>query len=155
MSIAQGLRRTLGVAAATTALALAGAGAVQAVPYPQPAPVSPEDYLVGDAVYFSMGELSCSIKANGDTGCDFPGGQRLSSAPFLSVPDLVIDVPWLPAHPEFGLTGQHGRAGSRQLGSDAKIGYAGATCSTGFHGSWTCTAKGHSFSGWSGNVTFS
>lgn len=152
------LRTMLGITAAVAALALGAAGHAAAVPYPEPTVVDPNDYKDGDSVYFSLGNgQNCVIRPNGDVGCDFPQGLVLTipGFPFRpTVTDLAINIDWLPAHPEFH---SWGRAGSKELPKNqdapggSTITYAGATCLVGgFHGSWSCKSKGHSFGGGGG-----
>jgi hypothetical protein len=152
-------RRNLGRAlgAAAVALSLTSFGIANALPNPYAVtPVDPGAYLVGDTVYFSTGNLTnCAIHVNGDVGCDL--GQPTPLDGFvipISVTDLAINVPFLPAHPEFGLTGPHGRPGSPQLGIwdnggwlAASVSYAGATCEApgNGRGALSCTSKGHRF----------
>ncbi|MBF6192631.1 MULTISPECIES: hypothetical protein [Nocardia] len=67
----------------------------------------------------------------------------------FTVYDLAIDLPFLPAHPTFGLTGPHGRADSPPI--EGTLTNGGASCTGGGRGALLCTSKGHSFSfGWSG-----
>ncbi|MGV9674870.1 hypothetical protein ACWDSJ_06295 [Nocardia sp. NPDC003482] len=109
---------------------------------------APAQAVDNDTVYFSYAGSNCSIHANGDVGCDIPGGTNLYG---IQVPDLAIDLPFLPAHPTFGLTGPHGIAGSPQISGTLTNG--GASCTGGGRGALYCTSKGHSFSfGWSGTT---
>lgn len=118
--------------------------------------LNPNDYKIGDTVYFNAGYAQCSIKPDGTTGCDIAAGiaRWLNIIP---VTDLAIDVAFLPAHPTFGLFGPYGRSDSRPLPNTAygsTISYAGATCIAGGRGGIKCTSKGHSFAfGWSGTTT--
>lgn len=151
--------RTIAVGAAAAAgLALGCVGPASAIPYPSPVSVNPDDFRIGDSVYFDLGYgQSCVIRPNGDVGCDFPQGLLLttSSSPFRpTVNDLAIDNPSLPAHPEFHQQGRPDSAplrSSNDTGGGFTITYVGATCSVGgFHGSWGCQSKGHSFGGGGG-----
>ncbi|MBF6175801.1 hypothetical protein [Nocardia blacklockiae] len=120
-------------------------------------------------IYFAAGSTNCSIDSNGTVGCDFAVPQRLSYrisdnvyTPAIPVTQVVIDIGWLPAHPGFG--GTHTLPGGNPPLSQVATGqgtwgsyidYAGAHCESGFHGSFTCSSKGHSWSDWSGNLTAS
>ncbi len=120
--------------------------------------VDPTPYLVNGTAYFSVGSVNCDIQSNGDVGCDIPAGIA-KWYDVIPVTDLAIDLPFLPAHPTFGLLGPHGRPGSLGLPASygdagSSITYAGATCSGGGRGGIYCTSKGHSFAfGWSGTQT--
>lgn len=111
-------------------------------------------------VYFSMGSFQCAISSDGAVGCDTSpklmsikiGGSYLP-IPF-QVSQVVINVPWAPAHPGFAagtpytLPGGNPDISTVATGHDmwgSSVSYAGATCSTGFHGSVSCEAKGHSW----------
>ncbi|MQY20651.1 hypothetical protein [Nocardia macrotermitis] len=114
-------------------------------------------------VYFSMnsGSFQCAISPDGSVGCDTSakmmsmkiGGGNLM-LPFR-VSQVVIDVPWAPAHPGFAAGAVYTRSGGNPdistlaTGHDMwgpSITYAGATCAEGFHGSVSCQSKGHSWS---------
>ncbi len=159
------IRALIGGSLAAVAISMFGAGAATAAPEISPTAgtvLNPADYLVGDTVYFSAGYANCSMHPNGDVGCDInPGVANLYGIP---INNLAIDLPFLPAHPTFGLTGPLGRPGSRSIdpgpaadGYDygGTINYGGASCSGGGRGAITCYSKGHSFNfGWSGtNLT--
>ncbi|TSD99208.1 hypothetical protein FOS14_12640 [Skermania sp. ID1734] len=154
------------VTAAAGAVLLAGAATASALPNPyEPVPVDPNQYLVGDTAYFDLGDgTECAIYPTGNVGCAFPQpiALTITGSPVRPmVTNLVIDVPWLPAHPEPGFTG---RSGSRQLGvpvtdangntigwRGAEISYAGASCGNGGErGGWGCSSKGHHFGGGNG-----
>lgn len=148
------IRKAFSVAVTVAAVSLGSVGIAGAIPDPYaPVPVNPNNYLVGDTVYFSVGGDNCAIHPNGDVGCDFASSERLNGFIFpIPVNDLAIDIPFLPAHPEFGLTGPHGRPGSPSITVDAaghwqagSITYGGATCQAGYRGAWGCTSKGHGF----------
>ncbi|MBY8861341.1 hypothetical protein K7711_33035 [Nocardia sp. CA2R105] len=146
-------RTFVGVAVAAVAVSMAGTAGANAAP----PSVDVTPYLVGTTAYFSVDGANCSIESNGDVGCDIPAGMA-KWYNVIPVTDLAIDLPVLPAHPTFGLFGQHGRAGSPVLpegdGYGSTISYAGATCSGGGRGAISCSSKGHSFSfGWSGTQT--
>ncbi|WP_019926825.1 hypothetical protein [Nocardia sp. BMG111209] len=147
------VRGILGAAVAATGLAVAGGAVAGASPLrATDLQVDPGPYLVGDTAYFSAGSADCAIHADGSVGCDMPAGVA-RWYDILPVTDLAIDIPFLPAHPEWV---RHGRPGSPSLPSDANgydstISYAGASCNGGGRGAISCTSKGHSFSfGWSG-----
>ncbi|MEC3958851.1 hypothetical protein VMT65_37850 [Nocardia sp. CDC153] len=144
-----------GAALAVAAVSISGSGTASA----DTVVANPADYLVGDTVYFSYGNLAnCAMRPNGDVGCDITNGTMNWYG--LQVSNISIDVAILPAHPALGPLGQHGRPGSPQLsgggptpgsnspyGSDATLTYGGATCSgSGFRSEVTCTSKGHQFS---------
>ncbi|WP_157172431.1 hypothetical protein [Nocardia pneumoniae] len=138
-------RTLLGSVVAAAAVSMAGSAVAAAAPT-QIANQDPAEYLVGDTVYFAYASSNCAIRPNGDVGCDIPFGTNLYGFPIY---DLAIDLPFLPAHPTFGLVGAHGRPGSQPIAGT--INYAGASCTGGGRGALTCTSKGHSFSfGWSG-----
>ncbi len=157
------IRTLIGGTIAAVALSMAGGAVATAAPATTATAataVNPADYLVGDTVYFSIGSVNCSMHTNGDVGCDIPAG--IANFYGLPITNLAIDLPFLPAHPTFGLTGPLGRPDSRSLdvgpaadGYDygGVINYGGATCSGGGRGAITCSSKGHSFSfGWSGTT---
>ncbi|WP_157170837.1 hypothetical protein [Nocardia araoensis] len=107
---------------------------------------TPAQTVDDGTVYFSYASSNCSIHSNGDVGCDIPFGTNLFG---FTVYDLAIDLPFLPAHPTFGLTGSHGVPGSPPIAGTLTNG--GASCTGGGRGALLCTSKGHSFSfGWSG-----
>ncbi|MVU78622.1 hypothetical protein GPX89_15370 [Nocardia sp. ET3-3] len=147
------MRAFAAMACAAAALSLVGTGTGTATADA----VNPGDYMIGDTVYFNAGPAQCSIKSDGTTGCDIaPGIAKWLN--IIPVTDLAIDVPFLPAHPTFGVFGHYGRADANTLpqgdGYGSTITYAGATCSGGGRGAIQCTAKGHSFNfGWSGTTT--
>ena len=140
----------MGVVAATATLSTAFAGAADATP--------------NGTVYFSAQGFNCSITGDGTVGCDltsparfsFLFGQTYVPLPF-PVREVLIDVPWAPAHPGLGIGTPHTRPGGNPdistfgttTGSGATRGpavfHAGAVCSVGFHGSFGCTSKGHHF----------
>ncbi|MBY8864073.1 hypothetical protein K7711_46975 [Nocardia sp. CA2R105] len=144
------MRAFVGAAAAAAAMSMLGVTTAHADA------VNPNDYMIGDTVYFNVGYAQCSIKPDGTTGCDIAPGiaKWLGIVP---VSDLAIDVAFLPAHPTFGLLGPYGRSDAKSLPNSefsSTISYAGATCSGGGRGGVGCTSKGHSFSfGWSGTTT--
>ncbi|MEV6767588.1 hypothetical protein AB0N05_03045 [Nocardia sp. NPDC051030] len=142
-------RTLLGAAVAAVAVMFAGNGVAAADSW-----VDPADYMVGDTVYFAGSMGGCTIRPNGDVGCDLNGTGSFYGIP---APDLVIDVAFLPAHPTFGLFGRYARPGARSLPWDNEppydreitslISYAGATCVniTGRYASIACDSKGHYF----------
>lgn len=155
------MRAVIAGSVAAIAISMAGGAVAGAEPFVAangPTVQNPADFLVGDTVYFNAGYANCSIHPNGDVGCDIsPGIATLFGVPINNV---AIDLPFLPAHPTFGLTGPLGRAGSRPFdpgpsvdGYDygGVITYGGATCSAGGRGAVQCSSKGHTFNfGWSG-----
>lgn len=145
------MRAFAGMAVAAAAISMVGASTANADA------VNPNDYMIGDTVYFNTGPAQCSIKSDGTAGCDIaPGIAKWLN--MIPVTDLAIDVPFLPAHPTFGVFGPYGRSDASTLpqgnGYGSTISYAGATCSGGGRGAIQCNSKGHSFSfGWSGTTT--
>ncbi|QIS08744.1 hypothetical protein [Nocardia arthritidis] len=120
-----------------------------------------------DTVYFSYGpEVNCAITGDGTVGCDVtpsrypsvPVGNTYLPLPFIPVAQVVIDQPWLPAHPgeapgAFTLPGGNPAMSDVKTGegyASIRVDHAGATCvSTGGHYSGpglSCSSKGHSFS---------
>lgn len=135
------------------ATALAAPAGAQEINFEPPA-VDPGPYLVGDTAYFSVGSWNCSIRPNSDVGCDLPGGAFMSQVPFAPrVYDVAIDLPFLPAHPTFGIGGPQGRDGSPQL--TGTLHHAGVKCTFGFKGVFSCHSKGHSFALWPPTLTVS
>ncbi|MEU7632690.1 hypothetical protein AB0C34_22300 [Nocardia sp. NPDC049220] len=144
------MRRVVGVVATAALAPILLSATAQADPGP---------------VYFSVGSINCAIAADGTVGCDFGYPTRLqySFLPFpFSVNDIVIDQPWLPAHPTFGsgaaFTLPDGnpsldsvKTGSGQWGPF--IEYAGSRCAAGFHGSFGCQSKGRAFTAYSGTIS--
>ncbi|MGW4715134.1 hypothetical protein [Nocardia sp. NPDC004260] len=127
----------VGTVAAFVSCSMVGAAGAGAVP---------AQSVDEGTVYFSYASSNCAIRSNGDVGCDIPFGTNLFG---FTVYDLAIDLPFLPAHPTFGLSGAHGRAGSPPI--DGTLTNGGASCTGGGRGALICTSKGHSFSfGWSG-----
>ncbi|WP_327111737.1 hypothetical protein OHB12_26630 [Nocardia sp. NBC_01730] len=121
------------------------------------------------AVYFSAGSANCAIFGDGSVGCDLGSPLRLNYTVGttylpLSIPisEIVIDQPWLPAHPTFaGGTSYTLAAGNPSI-YDLKTGqdmwgpvieHAGSSCRIGFHGSFTCNAKGRGFSAYGGIIS--
>ncbi|MDR7170106.1 hypothetical protein J2W56_003857 [Nocardia kruczakiae] len=116
-------------------------------------------------VYFSAGTVNCSIADDGSVGCDLatPTWMSIQLGTNVSVPvpfpvrEVVIDVPWAPAHPGFDAGTPHTLPGGnpdistygQSAGSGPTAGpavsHAGSTCAVGFHGSFSCDAKGHHF----------
>ncbi|WP_043450578.1 hypothetical protein [Jongsikchunia kroppenstedtii] len=115
-------------------------------------------------VYFSAGSLNCSIADNGVVGCDLTTPAPMSIAfgsgslyiPF-NVREVLIDVPWAPAHPGLGIGTPHtlpqgnppiDKVG-HPVGSGATAGFqverGGSSCKTGFHGAVYCDGMGHGF----------
>ncbi|MGQ4616857.1 hypothetical protein [Nocardia sp. R7R-8] len=155
--------RMIGAAVSAVTVMLAGNAFAQADPTtagPDLVPIGlveadPADFLDGDTVYFSdwLGQANCAIHPNGDVACDLTAGYRLWGV--VPITDIAIDAPFLPAHPTFGLAGQHGRPGSRWITDvprpegvyqGTSLSYAGVTCIGGLpRGATNCTSKGHSF----------
>ncbi|MFG1797892.1 hypothetical protein [Nocardia sp. NPDC049149] len=116
-------------------------------------------------VYFSVGSFNCAIFGDGTTGCDFAYPMRIqySNAPFtLFASEMVIDQPWLPAHPTFDPGTPYTLPGGNPSLDSVKTGqgqwgpyveYAGAKCEIGFHGSFNCTSKGRAFGSYGGIVS--
>ncbi|WP_067480072.1 hypothetical protein [Nocardia amamiensis] len=119
-------------------------------------------------VYFAAGSTNCAIFGDGSVGCDFGYPLFLSyhvGNSYIPVPvkvsEMVIDQPWLPAHPTFDPGTPYTLPGGNPSIYDVKTGsgqwgpiieHAGSTCAVGFHGSFTCQAKGRGFSSFGGNV---
>ncbi|MBH0780011.1 hypothetical protein [Nocardia bovistercoris] len=115
-------------------------------------------------LYFGTGAFQCAIFADGAVGCDAPG-YRLQYT-WLPVPfpvnEVVIDQPWLPAHPTFTPGSDYTRPGNNPSLYEVRTGdgtwgpyveYAGARCEAGFHGSFTCSSKGRAFSAYNYTIT--
>ncbi|MET9490389.1 MULTISPECIES: hypothetical protein [unclassified Nocardia] len=148
-------RKFLWAAVAAVGLTLAGNGVAAADSGVIEA--NNADFMVGDTLYFSdwLGVNNCAITADGNVGCDLSPGNKLWG--ILPISDIVIDGSFLPAHPTFGLGGQHGRPGSRWLTdvprpdgniySGTRFDYAGASCLGGqpHGGALTCSSHGHTF----------
>ncbi|MGY2121089.1 hypothetical protein ACW9HJ_06510 [Nocardia gipuzkoensis] len=131
------IRNFAAPAVLAAALTLAGTAVASA---------APAQTVDDGTVYFRYASSNCAIHSNGDVGCDIPYGTNLFG---FTIYDLVIDLPFLPAHPTFGLTCPHGRADSPPIAGTLTNG--GASCTGGGRGALVCTSKGHSFSfGWSG-----
>lgn len=119
-------------------------------------------------VYFSYGEFQCAINDGGDVGCDLRDPDTMyiavntgSATPTIPVPfrvnQVVIDMPYAPAHPGFAPGTPYTLPGGNPsidvvghpTGSGAtggsEVTHAGASCATGFHGSFSCKSKGHHF----------
>lgn len=111
------------------------------------------------------GGLNCSIANDGVVGCDVTNPAPMSiawggmtfSVPF-KVREVLIDVPWAPAHPGLAMGTPHtwpqgnppiDKVG-HPVGTGAEAGFqvdhAGSSCRTGFHGAVYCNAMGHGFS---------
>ncbi|MEV6430885.1 hypothetical protein [Nocardia sp. NPDC051463] len=150
-------RSFFGAAVTAVAITLAGNTIAAGAPNDHLVEADLSDFMVGDTVYFSdwLGSANCAIHPNGDVGCDLRPGYTLWG--IIPITDVTIDTPALPAHPTFGLGGQHGRPGSRWITDvprqdgvvyqGTRISYAGVTCIGGLpHGAATnCSAKGHNF----------
>ncbi|WP_194816958.1 hypothetical protein [Nocardia sp. XZ_19_385] len=143
-----------------TITALAGVAAVALAPVVLTAPAH-----AADTVYFSVGSRNCAIAPDGTVGCDFgadPARLQYTFFPVLiPVNDIVIDQPWLPAHPTFS-PGSRTLPGGNPSIYDVKTGdgawgpyveFAGARCEVGFHGSFGCKSKGRSWNEYSGIVS--
>ncbi|WP_040795273.1 hypothetical protein [Nocardia higoensis] len=115
--------------------------------------------------HFSVGSVQCAIFGNGTVGCDLPSPTPLTygQLPFsFPVSEIVIDLPWLPAHPTFTPGAAYTLPGGNPPLSEVRtsdgqwgpiIEYAGVNCAVGFHGSFGCTAGGRGFTMWSGRIT--
>ncbi|MBF6536752.1 hypothetical protein [Nocardia farcinica] len=144
------LTRLACLAGALVALPLLAAGPAQAQP---------------GAVHFSMGGLNCAIFDNGTVGCDLPTATPLQygQLPFaIPVHEIVMDIPWLPAHPTFDSGTPYTLPGGNPPIDQVKTGdgqwgpfveHAGVHCYVGFHGSVGCTAGGRGWSMWSGRIS--
>lgn len=112
-------------------------------------------------LFFRAGGFNCSIAPDGTVGCDLstPAYMTMRVAgvdlpmPF-QVNQVVIDVPWASGHPGFAADSPYTLPGGNPGLDDVATGhdmwgpsveYAGAKCVIGFHGSFACTSKGHSF----------
>ncbi|MGV9668692.1 hypothetical protein ACWDUL_14685 [Nocardia niigatensis] len=147
------VRSVIGSAMAAVALSFLGTGIASADSGVIEADNS--DFLVGDTLYFNEFATQCAIHANGDVACDLGQGNKLWG--LIPISDIVIDGSFLPAHPTFGLGGQHGNPNARQLWdvprppgnvyAGTQFDYAGATCLGGrpHGGGLTCTSHGHTF----------
>jgi hypothetical protein len=116
-------------------------------------------------VYFSaVGGSSCAIAGDGTVGCDFrypmPLQYTVLPIPF-TVNEIVIDQPWLPAHPTFD-PGRYTLPGGNPTFDTVKTGdgrwgpfieYAGARCEVGFHGIFGCSSKGRAFGYYGGTLS--
>ncbi|WP_028478117.1 hypothetical protein [Nocardia sp. CNY236] len=121
-----------------------------------------------DTVFFSVGSTHCAIFGNGAVGCNFASPVQLSYyvgnvyVPMpMAVSEMVIDQPWLPAHPTFDpvrrytLAGgnpsiYHVQTGSSQWGPI--IEHAGASCQIGYRGSFSCGTMGQGFASYGGII---
>ena len=138
------------VAAAAGLAPLLGTAAAQADPGP---------------VHFSTGSFQCAIYDDGTVGCDTDGTMQLNyqNVPgLIPVNEVVIDQSWLPAHPTFDPATPYTLPGGNPALSEVKTGdgqwgpyieHAGSRCEVGFHGSFTCHAKGQAFSMYSRVIT--
>ncbi|MEV0294891.1 hypothetical protein [Nocardia sp. NPDC050710] len=116
-------------------------------------------------VYFNAGGFHCAIFADGTVGCDTTSPTRLqySFLPFLlTVNEMVIDQPWLPAHPTFDSGTRYTLPGGNPWINNVKTGdgawgpyieFAGARCESGFHGSFGCKSKGRGWTAYSGTIS--
>ncbi|WP_228805472.1 hypothetical protein [Nocardia higoensis] len=144
------IRRAAGIVGAACAIPVLFAGAAEAQP---------------GTKHFSVGSVQCAIFGDGTVGCDLPSPTPLTygQLPFgFPVSEIVIDVPWLPAHPTFDPGTPYTLPGGNPPLSEVKTGdgqwgptieHAGASCAVGFHGSFGCAAKGRGWSMWSGRLT--
>ncbi|MBO0852514.1 MAG: hypothetical protein J2P18_01945 [Nocardia sp.] len=145
------LAHTVGVLAAAAAVPMAFTAVANA---DKPGPV-----------YFSAHGMNCSITDDGTVGCDLtsPTSFAFSTGTDSQIPvpfpvrEVLIDVPWAPAHPGLDPGTPHTLPGGNPdigtfgttAGSGANQGpavyHAGAVCAIGFHGSFSCQSKGHAF----------
>jgi hypothetical protein len=116
-------------------------------------------------VYFRAGSFSCTIAGDGTVGCDFGYPMRLQYT-YLPIPftvsEIVIDQPWLPAHPTFDPGTPYTLPGGNPTLDTVKTGdgrwgpfieYAGARCEAGFHGFFSCHSKGRGFTVYNGTIS--
>ncbi|WP_159851289.1 hypothetical protein [Nocardia sp. CY41] len=134
-----------------------------------PAVITVVAHAEDGTLYFSLGNAQCSIASDGTVGCDYRQGVRMTyrvGETYVTLPfpvrAVVIDQPWLPAHPEFTAGDSHSLPGGNPNFSDVATGtgpwgpfvnYGGAHCEVGFRGSFACQSKGHAFSEWSGEIS--
>jgi len=80
----------------------------------------------------------------------------------IPVHEIVMDIPWLPAHPTFDPGTPYTLPGGNPPIDQVKTGdgqwgpfveHAGVHCYVGFHGSVGCTAGGRGWSMWSGRIS--
>ncbi|WP_216911829.1 hypothetical protein [Nocardia noduli] len=116
-------------------------------------------------VFFNAGSANCAIFDDGTVGCDL-GGPVPVQYSFLpatvKMNKIVISQPWLPAHPSTDPGTPYTLAGGNPALADVKSGdgqwgpyveYAGAKCEAGFHGSFTCSSKGRSWTWFAGVIS--
>lgn len=144
------MTRAAGIAGVACAIPVLFAGTAQAGP---------------GTKHFSVGSTQCAIFGNGTVGCDLssPTPLMYGQLPFpLPVSEIVIDTRWLPAHPTFAPGTAYTLPGGNPPLDQVKTGdgpwgpiieHAGAECSVGFHGTFSCTAHDRSWSTWSGRIT--
>jgi hypothetical protein len=119
-----------------------------------------------DNVYFSYGPgVNCAITGDGTVGCDVSPSRwpNIPATPFpfplLLVDQVVIDQPWLPAHPGYAhgaFTSPGGNPPMSDVGTfgggfygSLEVAHAGASCVA--NGGpipgpeFSCSSKGHSF----------
>ncbi len=147
------------IAAGLGVAALVGGTAMAAAPSAAAAP--------SGATYFSAAGFNCAITDSGKVGCDL--GRSVPVQQYLGlgkanvylpygVRQMVIDVPFLPAHPGLGIGTPYTLPGGNPpidevgvpTGSGAtagsKVSRGGSECYTGFHGAFYCTGPGgHGF----------
>ncbi len=138
------------------------AGAVAAIAAVLLACAAPAQADAAAPVYFRVGNINCSIASDDTVGCDLPQPVPMDfpllgefGLPWLApVQHVVIDLPWLPAHPAltlgtpFTLPGGNpdlSQVATSQTMYVKRLSHGGTTCVSGFMGDVTCTAKGHSF----------
>lgn len=144
------MRRAVGIVGAACAIPLVLAGPAQAET---------------PTKHFSTGWLQCAIFGDGTVGCDLssPTPLRYGQFPFaIPVSEIVIDMPWLPAHPTFDPRTPYTLPGGNPPLTSVRTGdgtwgpiieHAGVRCESGFHGSFSCTAKGRGWSMAMGQIT--
>ncbi|MEU0545289.1 hypothetical protein ABZ319_35990 [Nocardia sp. NPDC005978] len=149
--------RVCGVIIGTLACLL-GVTPAHADPAPGPA-------LVGDTLYFALGNWNCSIRGDGVLGCDLAvpaasmnvlvAGMQIS---LPNVPAIIIDSSGWPAHPEWNSNGSHTLPGGNPAlprlnqasyhDPQFSVTHAGATCQLTFNGAAVCTSLGRGFGQW-------
>ncbi|MFR9752647.1 hypothetical protein ACL02S_16645 [Nocardia sp. 004] len=119
-------------------------------------------------VYFSVSGADCAIFQDGSLGCDFARPVQLSyylGDIYLPLPvtvnEIVIDQPWLPAHPTYNPVLRHTMAGGNPGIATVKTGsgqwgpiieHAGSSCQVGYLGSFTCQAMGQGFASYGATI---
>ena len=151
-------RAALGLTIAAAAAALMPGTAAQADP--------------GSVYFGTAGGTNCVLHDDGSFACGFghsynPPGVTMKIAganipiPF-GVNQIAYDRSFPATHPSFGSAGAYTLPGGNpDLSAVATsqgtwgpvVEYGGTKCETGFHGSFSCTSQGHSFSTWMSNLS--